>query len=71
MTNYEKIRSMSKEDFAKWLRYYDFNSLQDEFCPKLCPFSCNGEDCEYDSCVYNTDNTVKDWLDSESEDSND
>lgn len=65
MTNYEKIKNMSKEELARWIMEHDYNSIQDEFCPKLCPFSENGEDCHHEECVYNTDNTVLDYLESE------
>ena len=50
MTNFERIKSMSKEEFAKW-----WDDVVDcEFCPNLSKCNC-----------FNCEKQVGEWLEEE------
>ena len=66
MTNYEKIKAMTKEEMAEFLEKVMCEFISEEYCEKQCEFRNKDDDCTYfklKHCHYLDDKLViAKWL---------
>jgi len=69
MTNYEKIKAMTKEEMINFILEVMCEMISDEWCTRYCEFRNEDDDCTYfklKHCHYLDDKLViQKWLEVE------
>lgn len=63
MTRYEKIITMKKEEFVRYIADFNVDEIEDKWCRDECPRR-HGNLCE-GKCQYTTEDILTKWAEQE------